>query len=216
MHLTRQEIDATDRILRLNIINSITGIKPANLIGTMSESGRANLAIFSSVVHLGSNPALLGFVARPAAETPRHTLSNILETGCYTINAVPQTMIERAHYTSAKFNIDVSEFERCGIGHEFLPGFAAPFVAGSPLKIGMKFVQEIGIELNGTSLIIGSVEHLLVRDELVDKRGYIDFEAAGMTGIGGLNRYYALSQIGEFPYARPEETPDFSDSAGTL
>ncbi len=214
MYLTLNDILATDRIRRLNIINSIAGIKPANLVGSLSDDGTLNLAIFSSVVHIGSNPPLLGFIARPAADTPRHTLSNIRRLGCYTINAIPQTLIERSHYTSAKFGSGVSEFERCNIKPGFLPGFAAPFVAESPIKIGMKFMQEIPIELNGTSLVIGMVEHLIIRDELVDARGYIDFEAGNMAGIGGLNRYYSVSQIGEFPYARPEETPDFTTSDG--
>ena len=58
MHLTKEQIQKTSRIKRLNIINSITGVKPANLIGSISENGHSNLAVFSSIVHLGSNPAL--------------------------------------------------------------------------------------------------------------------------------------------------------------
>ena len=52
MHLTKEQIQQTSRIKRLNIINSITGVKPANLIGSISDNGHSNLAIFSSVVHL--------------------------------------------------------------------------------------------------------------------------------------------------------------------
>ena len=59
MYLTNEQIQQTARIKRLNIINSITGVKPANLIGSISENGHSNLAIFSSIVHLGSNPCLL-------------------------------------------------------------------------------------------------------------------------------------------------------------
>ena len=54
-----------DKISRLNLINSITGVKPSNLIGTKSKDGFSNLAIFSSVVHLGSKPPLIGFITRP-------------------------------------------------------------------------------------------------------------------------------------------------------
>ena len=53
-----------DRKYRLNLINSITGIKPANLVGSRSADGFDNVAIFSSLVHLGSNPAQLGLVMR--------------------------------------------------------------------------------------------------------------------------------------------------------
>ena len=43
MHFSKQDI-LTSKINRLNLINSITGIKPANLIGTISKDGHTNLA----------------------------------------------------------------------------------------------------------------------------------------------------------------------------
>ena len=89
MKLSRQDIQDLERRKRLNIINSVTGIKPANLIGTVSDSGQENLAIFSSVVHLGSDPAVLGFITRPTGEVHRHTYENLKENGFYTINQVP-------------------------------------------------------------------------------------------------------------------------------
>ena len=95
MHYTKKDIDNLDRVTRIKIINSVTGIKPANLIGSMSNEGQTNLAVFSSIVHLGSNPALLGFILRPTGEVPRHTYSNILENGFYTINHIHPEFIEQ-------------------------------------------------------------------------------------------------------------------------
>lgn len=209
MHLTKEDIEQTDKVKRLNLVNAITGIKPANLIGTVSPQGQTNLAIFSSVVHLGSSPALLGFVTRPLGEVPRHTYANIVESGVYTINAIPQDRVEQAHYTSAKFDASVSEFERCGFKTEYIQGFEAPFVAESPIKIGMKLVEQIPIKLNGTILMVGSVEHLIINSELVDGNGYLDLPKGKVAGIGGLNTYYGFEQIGQFPYARVEEAPNF-------
>jgi hypothetical protein len=114
MQYSSQDIQALDRIQRLNLINSITGIKPANLIGTRSAGGQENLAIISSVVHMGSDPALVGFFSRPSTEVPRHTLLNLQETGVYTINHLPHSMTEAGHWTSAKFEREESEFEFCG------------------------------------------------------------------------------------------------------
>jgi flavin reductase (DIM6/NTAB) family NADH-FMN oxidoreductase RutF len=111
MHLTKEQIQETARIKRLNLINSITGVKPANLIASISKDGDSNLAIFSSLVHLGSNPALLGFVLRPQHEVRRDTYDNILATGYYTINHIHPDFIANAHYTSAKFSKQDSEFE---------------------------------------------------------------------------------------------------------
>ncbi len=88
MHYNKQDIDDWDRIFRLKIINSVTGIKPANLIGTCASDGSTNLAIFSSVVHLGSRPALLGIITRPSTEDVGHTLQNIVKVGEYTINHI--------------------------------------------------------------------------------------------------------------------------------
>ena len=82
MHLSRADIDDLDSRRRANLINSVTGIKPANLIGTKSDARIENLAIFSSVLHLGSNPPLIGMITRPVGEVPRHTYQNIKERGC--------------------------------------------------------------------------------------------------------------------------------------
>ena len=60
MIYTKKQIKELDRISRLKIINSVSGIKPANLIGTINSKKKTNLAVISSVVHLGSNPPLLG------------------------------------------------------------------------------------------------------------------------------------------------------------
>ncbi|MCE7063898.1 flavin reductase family protein [Dyadobacter sp. CY326] len=209
MHLNKQIIKDTERIKRLNIINSITGIKPANLVGTISADGKTNLAIFSSVIHLGSNPALIGFIIRPDREAGQHTYDNILETGFYTINHIHDSFVEQAHYTSAKFERAESEFEKCALTEDYIDDFSAPFVKESTLKLGMKLIQTIPIELNGTVLIIGEVEHALIPDDSIDENGQIDLSVANDVGISGLNTYYKLDKIAQFPYARPKDLPDF-------
>ena len=209
MKLTKDDIQQMDRKRRLNIINSVTGIKPANLIGSISAKGQTNLAIFSSVVHLGSDPALLGFVTRPTGEVPRHTYENLKETGQYTINQVSTNHIKQAHYTSAKLDRGVSEFERMNLTECFVDGFDAPFVSESKLKIGMQFEEEIPIERNGTILIIGSISYLQIDEEAVNDKGYIDLQKLDAAGISGLNSYYSLNFLESFPYVRENEIPDF-------
>ena len=209
MHLTRADITDLDKVKRLNLINAVSGIKPANLIGTISDDGHLNVAIFSSVVHLGSNPALFGFVVRPTGEVPRNTYENIIQNGYYTINSVPRHIIKKAHYTSAKFEKETSEFERCKLTPEFIDDFKAPFVAESPVKIGLQMEEEISIQLNGTKLIIGSVAHLIIPDELVAENGYVNLPGGDLVGIGGLNTYYGFEEIDQFPYVRLAEVPDF-------
>ncbi len=208
MHLTKTDIQNTPRIQRLNIINAITGIKPANLIGTISDKGETNLAIFSSVVHLGSNPALIGCISRPTGEIERHTYENILANGVYTINHVHRDFVKNAHYTSAKFERHQSEFAHCQLTPEYLDNFKAPFVKESKLKMGLNYRQSIPIELNGTVLIIGEIEHLIIDDQAIEGNDHINLSNIQTVGIGGLDTYYALNKIQQFPYARINELPE--------
>ena len=209
IHISKADLQGYDKIKRLNIVNSVSGVKPANLIGTQSEKGQTNLAIFSSVVHIGSNPALLGMFSRPDAEIRRDTLENIKESGYYTINHVPTKLIENAHFTSAKFNSAESEFDKCQFTPFWQDEFQAPYVKESPLKIGLQFKSAIPIPINGTLLIIGAIQHIYLADNALAEDGQIDLSQLQTAGISGLNRYYELSFLQEFPYARPNQLPDF-------
>ena len=208
-HYTKKNIIDLEKVKRLNIINSITGIKPGNLIGSMDNDKTTNLAIFSSVVHLGSQPALLGFILRPQLNVVRDTYNNIMSNKLYTINHLPENHTLNGHYTSAKFNSDESEFKFCKFTEWFHDGFDAPFVKESSLKIGLKFQESIPIKINNTIMIVGSVEHIFVNSEALSEEGYIDLEKLHSTGIGGLNSYYKLKKISSYPYARRNELPDF-------
>ena len=110
MHFDEEQIENLNKIYRINLINSCSGYKAANLIGTVSDKGDKNLAIFSSIVHLGSNPPLLGFFLRPTEIVPRHTYLNIKENSYYTINSVQEKFADKAHHTSAKYDRNISEF----------------------------------------------------------------------------------------------------------
>jgi len=209
MYWSKEDIINTNKIKRLNLINSVSGTKSANLIGTKSVSGQENLAIFSSVIHLGSNPALLGFVLRPDKDVRRHTYDNIIASKSYTINSIHASFIVKAHYTSAKFSVDESEFEKCKLEAQYLNEFNAPFVKASKLKMALKLQEVVDIKINSCKLIIGSIEHLHVDQEAIEENGQVNLQKLDTVAIGGLNSYYALNQIGHIPYARTSELPDF-------
>ncbi|MEP1596260.1 MAG: flavin reductase, partial [Halieaceae bacterium] len=93
-------IASMEQRFRAAFINSVSGFKPANLVGTADKDRNSNLAIVSSVVHLGSHPPLLALFIRPSP-VERHTLENLLANGCYTLNHVAEDFIEAAHQTAA-------------------------------------------------------------------------------------------------------------------
>jgi len=204
-HITAAAIAAFEKVYRLNFVNGLPGFKPANLVGTAAPDGRTNLAIFSSVLHLGSDPAVLGMVTRPTT-VPRHTYQNIKDNGgAYTLNHVPLSLVAQAHYTSANFE-DVSEFEACGFTADFRDGFPAPYVAESPLSIGLRLREEHAI-FNGTMLLVGTVEHVYLRDEALRPDGTLDLVALTETAISGLDGYHAVQPPVRYGYARPGQFP---------
>ena len=209
MFLDSEDIKKLEKTKRLKLINSITGVKPANLIGTKNKSGISNLAIFSSVVHLGSKPPLLAFVTRTSKDVNRNTLNNILETKYYTINQIQKEFVKNAHYTSAKFNENISEFEMCKIEEENIDDFFAPFVKKSNLKIGMELKEMIPIKSNDSTLVVGQVIKIIIDKSFLKNDFMFDLEKSGSIAIGGLNEYFTIKNLDHFPYVRLKDFPKF-------
>jgi flavin reductase (DIM6/NTAB) family NADH-FMN oxidoreductase RutF len=210
-HYTTGDIKNLEQLYRANFINSITGFKPANLIGTVNAAGITNLAIFSSVVHLGADPALIAFIQRPLTATS-HTFKNIMSSGLFTINHIQESFVEKAHFTSAKFEDGISEFDTCALQPEFITGFNAPFVKESAIKIGLQFVEAIPIQHNHTTMIIGSVQHILIENGLLEQDGAINLAKAGSVACSGLDTYYAADKLAQYPYAKAGQLPFFGST----
>ncbi|WP_198007271.1 flavin reductase family protein [Nitrococcus mobilis] len=194
------------RAYRANLINCLSGFKAANLIGTADVDGHSNLAIMSSVVHVGANPPLLGLIIRPD-QGDRHTLHNILQVGYYTINHVHESFIDQAHQTSARYPRQVSEFVATGLQERWMKGFTAPFVEQSAIAMGLQLREHLPIRLNGTHLVIGEILHLLLPDETVAEDGSIDIAGAGSVAISGLDAYHSVKRPRRMAYAKPDRAP---------
>ena len=90
-HLNSNDIALLNKQIRVHLINSLGGFKSVSLVGTKSESGNMNLAIFSSVFHIGANPPLIALIFRPSPPE-RDTLRNILDAGFFTLNHINEAI----------------------------------------------------------------------------------------------------------------------------
>ena len=208
-HFNLEDIKAFSKIYRLNMINSVTGYKSANMIGTKSNSGRENVAIFSSITHLGSDPALLHFTLRPNT-VPRDTYKNIKENKVFTVNHVSMPQIEEAHHTSAKYDENISEFDQTLLEPEYKLNWHAPFVKGAPVALGCKYLNEYEITENGCIIIIAAIEHIFVEDELLQKDGWVKLESGEVVAINGLDGYVLPQLQKRLEYARPKLIKDYN------
>ena len=115
-------------------------------IGTISKEGKTNLAIFSSVIHVGANPPALGFLMRPIS-VERHTYTNIKET----VTLLLITLIKKYLNKLIKHLQDMIKIFLSLMLADSLLNIRniikAPYVKESKIKIGLKFVEEQEIKL---------------------------------------------------------------------
>jgi flavin reductase (DIM6/NTAB) family NADH-FMN oxidoreductase RutF len=197
-----KNIQNLEHLYKINLINSCSGFKSANLIASISSEGVTNVAVFSSVTHLGSNPPTLGFVLRPTT-IPRDSYKNIKENGIFTINHIYEDIIEDAHHTSAKYSEEVSEFDVTNLEKEFKGSFNAPFVKSSPVQMSMKFIEEIYVASNDVLLIVAQIQELFIKDELLENDGLINLSKGNIATINGLDTYAIPKFKKQLSYQRP-------------
>ncbi len=202
--LSKNDLQAMEQRERTRLVNSLSGFKSANLIGSCDSQGAANLAVISSVVHLGSHPPLFGFIVRPCKRR-RHTLDNILQTKHFTINSIGADFFKKAHQTSARYPKEVSEFESVGLTPYYYDDISAPFVLESALKIGLELKEHIQIESNHTQMLIGEVVTLHAPKNAFMPDGYLDLEALDTVTISGLDSYHVTQRLHRLSYAKPDE-----------
>ena len=202
MQLMTSDFEKMEQRYRAMFVNSLSGYKSANLIGTVDTKSQTNLAIMSSAFHLGANPPLLGLIVRPDV-ADRHTLNNIRETGVYTVNHVSEVIYEQAHQTSARYSKEQSEFDAVGLTPQFFENFSAPFVEESVISLGLVLRQEQLMEINGTHLLIGEIIMVNVPKDIVSDDGFIDIAKAQTVAVGGLDGYFSARLQKRLPYAKP-------------
>ncbi len=205
-HFDYSHVMAMESRKRAQLINSLGGFKSVCLIGTIDGVAAANVAIFNSIFHIGANPPLIAFIVRPDS-VDRHTLSNILETGVYTINHLNEHIYKQAHQTSARYAKEISEFDATGLTPEFKHEWKAPFVKESRIQMGVEFKQRIDIALNGTIMVMGEIKHIYFPSDCLCVDGFIDIEKANTITCSGLDSYHTTHRLGRLSYAKPDSFP---------
>ena len=210
---TRQHINDLEQRYRARLINCLSGFKSANLLGTQDSDGNLNLAIVSSVVHLGANPPLVGLIMRPNTVV-RHSFENMVETGVFTINQVSSEFWQAAHQTSARYPKSQSEFDAVGLTPEYIDDFGAPYVAESQLKYGVSLREIKHIDANNTEFVIAEIAQIHVYKTAISEDGYLDVESLGTVAVSGLDSYHVTQRLSRLSYAKPDQPADHLDVSG--
>lgn len=202
-HISFSEIMNMDKQKRVHFINSLGGFKSVSLLGTANNNEQTNLAIFSSIFHIGANPPLIAVIFRPSPPE-RDTLGNILETGFYTINHINENIYKQAHQTSARYDYDISEFDVTNLTPEYKNNFKAPFVKESNIQLGVEFKEKINITVNNSIMIIGEIKEVYFPENCLCEDGFLDLEKANTITCSGLDSYHKTKKLDRLSYAKPD------------
>lgn len=200
--ITAEDIQQMDTRYRATLINSLAGYKQPVLVGTCSTDGQDNLALFNSLMHVGANPPLYGLLFRPDT-IRRDTLRNIVDTGAYTLNWINAEHISSAHQTAAKYEAHESEFPAVGFHPVRDEKNDPPRVAEAVISAKMKVEQIADIPLNGTRMVIGSVQIIYLPESLVRGDGFVALHELDIPACVGLDAYYKVKPLVRLSYPRP-------------
>lgn len=201
LHYSIADFDEMEKHFRTKFVNSLSGFKSVNLVGSKGFDGVENLAIFSQVFHIGSNPAALGMILRPAT-VPRNTLTNIEQSKHFTINHIHPEIVQMAHQTSARYDKLVSEFKEVGLTSWYSEACTAPYVEESRIKIGLRLVERYNVKYNDTILLIGEILECFVPENILREDGFLDIHEAETVTVASIDAYHKTEKIERLSYAK--------------
>jgi flavin reductase (DIM6/NTAB) family NADH-FMN oxidoreductase RutF len=204
MLLTTDDILRMEQRYRTTFVNSLSGFHPVVLVGSRSAAGKSHLATFNSLVHIGANPPLFGLISRPDT-VKKQTLTNIRETGVYSINFLSTEHIGSIHQTAARFDDAADKFRETGLTECTLPESTLPFVKEASVKIAMRCENIIPIPANGTWLIVGAIEAVEIRSEIIAPDGFVRLHDEKIAACAGLDAYFSTTLLNRFAYPKAGE-----------
>lgn len=195
------EIQQFEREYRRTFINCLWGLKSVHLIGTVNQNNVPNVAIISSVFHLGANPPMMGVCFRPPVANT-HTFDNILASKKFTVNVVTEKFYKQAHRCSANFRDGISEFDETGLTPQYESGFPIPFVEESPIRFSVQYHEHFSVRENESRIVVGKVQDIYIDSSLIDSKGYISYDSIEPVVVSGLEGYFSVKEIDRLGYER--------------
>ena len=204
MLLSSDDILQMEQRYRTTFVNSLSGFRQVVLVGSRSKEGKSHLATFNSLVHIGANPPLYGLISRPDT-VKKHTLENIRSTGVYSINYLSTEHIAAIHRAAARFEEEADKFREVGLTECTQPGSSLPFVKEASVKIAMRCENILPIPANGTWLIVGAIEAVEIRGEIIAPDGFVRLHEEKIAACAGLDAYFSTTLLNRFAYPKAGE-----------
>ncbi len=148
------------------------------------DDGVVNVAPFSYFTGLSSSPAtVLVSIGHKSDGTPKDTLANLRKHKRCTLCMVPESDLEKMHFSSKALNHEESEANVFGIATAPAKEGFPPKIVTSPVAYFCELIQEI--ELGGSTVpVILEIKEIFVDDSIVTDREKLEITFAPVARIG--------------------------------
>ena len=199
--------------LRSKLLTGLVVPRPIAVVSTISREGHFNVAPFSYFNVASDTPmALLFSMTGPKPDrTEKDTLRNVRRpaqggTGEFVINVASQHYARAVASAGASLPYGASEFDYAGVTPGASRHVKAPHVAEAHAYFECR-TRRI-IKVGHAHLVIGTVVHLWLRDDLVDARFRVDADGLGAIGrLAGFDYCRTADRFQMKTGARPDEAP---------
>lgn len=145
----------------------------------------------------------------------RHSYGMIKESGEFTINLTPASLIKSADYCGIYTGAKVDKFEKCGFTKEEGDKVSCPSIAESPLRLECK-VTEI-IPLGTHDMFLADIVSVGVGESLLDENGALHLERAGLAAFAHGEYFELGKKIGSFGFSvRKKKKPKGVKKSGNV
>lgn len=168
--------------------------RPIAWAGTRSRQGQDNLAPFSFYNVFSARPPVVGFSPIPHEDgSPKDTLRNIEEGGCFTLSCVSHRLVKQMSRSSALLAHGESEFDHAGLHAAQARSIDAPYVAESPVVFECRLLQVLrfGEGPGAGCLVLGEITHLHI-DDAIYQDGRLDMDELDTVGRLAGNWYCTI------------------------
>lgn len=167
-------------------------------VGDMEDS---NILTVAWTGILSTDPPRAYISVRPG----RHSHKYLTERGEFVINLTTVALARTTDYVGVYTGAKVDKFEKCNLTRLESKCVSAPTVAESPLSLECRVFQVI--ESGTHNIFLADILNVSVDESLLDERGKICLERAGLITYAH-GEYYALGKkIGNFGFsaAKPKK-----------
>ena len=200
-------VDELDRADAYKLGTGLTVPRPIGWIGTVGTDGIPNLAPYSFFNMVSAYPPT--FVVSPSLTARKDTLTNLEQTGEFTINVVTEETVVAMNVSSETVAADVDEFEYCGLTAVPSETIAAPMVGEATANFECVVTQIIPVgkgldgQPGGSMLVIGEARRVHVSERVIDDKFHVDQVELRAIGrhAGG---QYSRTEASIFTLDRPD------------